>query len=63
MEVVNMKQQERLRRLTQQLKKTDAYIKKNKKFGCKKIQRYRFNLQTRIIQQTIKAQEERRKQR
>ena len=32
-----MKAQERLRRLTQQLKMTDRYIKKNKKFGCKKI--------------------------
>ena len=55
-----MKHQERLRRLTQQLKMTDRYIKKHKKFGCKKMQRYRFNLQTRIIQATIKAQKERR---
>jgi len=56
-----MKAQERLRRLTQQLKMTDRYIKKNKKFGCKKMQRYRFNLQTRIIHATMKAQDERRK--
>jgi len=58
-----MKQQKRLHRLKERLNKLDKHIKENKKFGCVKTQKFRFNLQTRIINATMLAQAERRKQR
>ena len=58
-----MKAQRQLRRLTQLLKQLDKHIKVKKKYGCPKTQRYRFNLQTKIIRATMRAQDERRKHR
>ena len=49
----SMKAQQKLRRLTQRLKMTDRYIKKNKKYGSKEMQSYRFGLQTKIINATM----------
>jgi len=49
----SIKAQQKLRRLTQRLKMTDRYIKKNKKYGSKEMQSYRFGLQTKIINATM----------